>query len=730
LDRNLEDTLPYLLALLGIIEGEDPPAQMDGQVRKRRTLEAIKRILLRESLNQPLMVIFEDLHWIDEQTQEFLNLLADSIANTKILLLVNYRPEYSHHWNSKTYYTQLRLDPLGKESAYEMLAALLGDGAELAPLKRLIIERTEGTPFFMEEMVQVLLDDGALMRNGTVKLTRPLADLKIPPTVQAILASRIDRLPSEAKELLQALAVIGREFPLFLVRAVVAKSDDELSHGLNDLQLGEFVYEQPGVGDAEYVFKHALTQEVAYNSVLVERRKQLHERIGAALESLYSGALDDHLAELAHHYGHGTDTVKAVRYLTRAGKQAVGRSAFAEAQALLQQGLDLIKLLPESDARDAQELELASALTQVLLVTRGFAAPETRAAATRAVALAEKSDNLARLVVQAFNIWRSLYLSGNYSSGVPLADRILYLAEREGSPASLGFACRAQIDVSFYRGDLTQVERHFARLGGCLEAPSFRLVPGAAVGAIGQAMLSAWIQGHADRARERLAQAIAFARDSKNVYDLAVARILESMLFRMLKELQRTRDAAAQALALSEEHGFPFVRDMSRTLMGWARAQLGSPGEGVSIIHQGLVSSLEAGARLLMAEQFTRLAEAQALDGAIDDAFSTIEDALRVSVEESVFVPNCLVFRGELRLKAGHAGAAKTDFREAIALAQKMDAKAWELRATTSLARLLGKQGKRDEARMMLAEIYNWFTEGFDTADLKDAKVLLDELST
>ena len=285
LDRALEDTLPYLFGLLGIVEGDDRSRRWTRKSRRRRTLEAIKRILLRESLNQPLMVIFEDLHWIDEQTQELLNLLADSIGTAKFLLLVNYRPEYSHQWNSKTYYTQLRLDPLGRESAEEMLTSLLGDGDELAALKRLIIERTEGTPFFMEETVQVLLDDGALLRNGTVKLVRPLAELKIPPTVQAILASRIDRLPPDAKDLLQTLAVLGREFPTSLIRAVVTKSDDELNRTLNDLQLGEFIYEQPAVGDTEYTFKHALTQEVAYNSVLVERRKLLHQRAGEGIEA-------------------------------------------------------------------------------------------------------------------------------------------------------------------------------------------------------------------------------------------------------------------------------------------------------------------------------------------------------------------------------------------------------------------------------------------------------------
>ncbi|HXW85355.1 MAG TPA: adenylate/guanylate cyclase domain-containing protein, partial [Candidatus Binataceae bacterium] len=263
LDRALEDALPYLFALLGIVEGEDSLAGMDGQVKKRRTLDAIKRMLLRESLNQPLLVMFEDLHWIDEQTQEFLNLLADSIANAKLLLLVNYRPEYSHGWGSKTYYTQLRLDPLGKESADEMLSALLGDDPGLAALKRTIVERTQGNPFFMEETCQVLLDEGVLVRDGTtLRLTRPMGELKIPPTVQGILAARIDRLPADGKELLQTLAVLGREFPLGLVRSVTRKADDDLNRMLGDLQLAEFIYEQPAVGDTEYIFKHALTQEV------------------------------------------------------------------------------------------------------------------------------------------------------------------------------------------------------------------------------------------------------------------------------------------------------------------------------------------------------------------------------------------------------------------------------------------------------------------------------------
>jgi len=522
--------------------------------------------------------------------------------------------------------------------------------------------------------------------------------------------------------------VTGREFPLSLIHAVVAKSDEELNRLLNDLQLGEFIYEQPATGGIEYIFKHALTQEVAYNSVLMERRRQLHERTAAALEALYPTSVEEHLAELAHHYGRSANPGKAVEFLTRAGQQAMNRSAFAEAQAQLQQGLEWIKQLAESPERDAREFALASTLTQVLIVTRVLAA-ETRAPAERARELAEKSGNLAQLVVQVFAIWRSVWFSDQQSTAVLLADRIFDLAQREGSPASFGFACHAQVVVRFSCGDLAGAERHFARWGSFLDAAGFRQVPGAAVVTIGHAAICALACGHADIARERLAQAIAFARESNNLYDLALARVFESRLFCWLREPRRVEVAASQALAISEEHGFPIPGNSARHTLGWARAQLGRVGEGVALIRQGLTGIAEAGVRVWISANLTILAEAQALDGKIDDALITIDEALQANPEELFYRPFTLTCRGELRLKLGQTEPAETDFRDAIALAQRMQAKTWELRTTTSLARLLPTQGRRDEAHMMLAKIYSWFTEGFDTADLKDAKTLLDQLA-
>jgi class 3 adenylate cyclase len=370
LDPALSDTQSYLFALLTIAESPDPIDQMDPQVKRRRSMDAIKRILLRESVRQPIIIIFEDLHWIDGETQALLDLLADGIGNARALMLVNYRPEYRHEWTNKSYYSQLRLDPLGRESSAEMLSALLGDGVELNPLKRLIVDRTEGNPFFIEETVQALFDEGAIVRNGAVKVARSLLQLRLPPTVQGILASRIDRLPGEHKELIQTLAVMGRESPLALIRQVAARPEGELEQMLAALQACEFIYEAPAAAGIEYTFKHALTQQVAYNSLLTERRKLLHERTGEALEFLYAIQLDDYLSDLAHHYELSGNTQKAIEYLQQAGQQAMQRSAHAEAITLLTTAAGLLETSPETPQRIQQQLNVQLGLGVSFMVTR------------------------------------------------------------------------------------------------------------------------------------------------------------------------------------------------------------------------------------------------------------------------------------------------------------------------------------------------------------------------
>ncbi|HYL60721.1 MAG TPA: adenylate/guanylate cyclase domain-containing protein, partial [Candidatus Acidoferrales bacterium] len=355
LDRALEDTLPYLFTLLEVAESDDQIARLDPEIRRRRTLDAIKRLLLRESLHQPLVVLFEDLHWVDEGSRALLNLLAESLGTARVLMLVNYRPEFTHNWGNKTYYTQLRLDPLGTESGEEMLNALLGDGAELAPLKQLIVEKTEGNPLFIEEIVQELFEQGTLVRNGAVKLAKSLATIQIPSTVQAVLASRIDRLPPEQKDLLQTLAIIGKEFPLRLVREVSGKSDDELDGLLAGLQTAEFIYEQPAVGDVAYVFKHALSQQVAAGSALMERRRVLHERVARVLEAQFPETVETQPELIAHHYTEAGLGAQAIPYWQRAGERALQRSANLEAIDHLKKGLELLGSRPDAQGRIATQ---------------------------------------------------------------------------------------------------------------------------------------------------------------------------------------------------------------------------------------------------------------------------------------------------------------------------------------------------------------------------------------
>jgi class 3 adenylate cyclase/tetratricopeptide (TPR) repeat protein len=464
LDRSLEDTLPYLFALLGVGEQPSPLQQIDPQIRRRRTFDALKKLFLRESLNQPLILIFEDLHWIDGETQGFLATLSESVASAPLLLLVNYRPEYRHEWGSKTYYTQLRLAPLGPEEAEELLTFLLGTDTELKNLKQLILVQTEGTPFFMEEVVQTLADEGVLSgERGFYRLEHAPSALHISPTVQGVLAARIDRLAGEEKALVQQLAVIGRQFPLSLLRQVIPHPEEELYRLLAFLQRKEFLYEQPAFPEVEYLFKHALTQEVAYNSVLYERRKALHERTAQAMETLYRVTLDEHYTELAHHYTRSGNTEKAVEYLHLAGQQAVQRSAYVEAITHLTTALELLKTLPDTRARAHQELMIDLTLGMPLLATRGFSAPEVKATYTRARELCQQLGETRQLFPVLFGLRTFHHARGEFLTARELGEQLLDLAQREQDPALLMEAYRALGSTLFHLGEFGAAQAHLAQ---------------------------------------------------------------------------------------------------------------------------------------------------------------------------------------------------------------------------------------------------------------------------
>ncbi|MBV8139814.1 MAG: AAA family ATPase, partial [Deltaproteobacteria bacterium] len=562
LDRNLEDTLPYLYALLGIAEGDASLAQMDAQILRRRTYDAIKRVLVRESLNQPLTVIFEDLHWIDTDTQALLEVLCDSIASARVLLLVNYRPEYRHEWGSRSWYTQLRLDPLGPEDADEMLTVLLGAAPELAALKHAIAARTEGNPFFIEEIVQALFEEGVLTGDAQVKLARPFSQSSIPTTVQAMLAARIDRLPKEEKELLQTLAAIGREFSLRLAQQVVGWSEAQLYAALAHLQSAEFIHEQPAPGDVEYTFKHALTRDVAYNSLLVEQRKLLHERIARATESLFADRLDDHLQELAHHYRRSNNRIKAVEYLRRAGEQAVLRGFYEEAMEQLHGGLELLEKLDAGKARDSHELGIRRALMGALVAVRSLISPEIPQNAEQLRELCEGAGDtrlLAEVLLHLFFYHRT---ATSLDTAAPFARRGLELAEQTSGESEVFCGNFSSGLLAMENGEYLAARQHFERALGISQQTRDLIVanPGVAVGllnCLGDLAIVCWILGYPDQAQAHAKRLVELLRRSlpTNAYAAGMYRLL-TMRCDFLHNYQDARANAQEALGRSTQNGF------------------------------------------------------------------------------------------------------------------------------------------------------------------------------
>ena len=529
LDRSLEDTLPYLFSLLGIEDPTSSLQQMDAQIRRQRTFEALKKLFLRESLNQPLMLIFEDLHWIDTETQGFLNTLSDSVASAKLLLLVNYRPEYRYESGQKTYYTQLSLAPLGSQEAEGLLTFLLGNDTSLKTLKPLILEKTEGTPFFLEEVVQTLAKEGALLgERGHYRLELAPTELHISPTVQGVLAARIDRLAGEEKELLQQLSVIGRQFPFRLVKQVVPRSEAELYRVLASLQAKEFLYEQPAFPEVEYLFKHALTQEVAYGTVLQEQRKALHERTGQAIEALYKENLEDHYSGLAHHYQLGGNAEKAVEYLHLAGQQAARQSANEEAIRYLTRAIELLSTLPDTPEQVENELTLQETLGPVLMQARGWAAPETGGAYTRAAELCQQVGGSAQHFTVlcgkiAFHIVRADYLAAR-----ELGEQLLLLGKKEQDPALL-MGAHWGLGLSLYfLGEIAPALQHFDQ---CLSrynaqqhgALAFSYGHDPAVGSVGERSGILWFLGFPDQALEQSEVALTLATERAHPFSLAYA---------------------------------------------------------------------------------------------------------------------------------------------------------------------------------------------------------------
>jgi class 3 adenylate cyclase/tetratricopeptide (TPR) repeat protein len=726
LERDLElaglklaEAVPLIAPMLNVPVGEKyPPLTLSPEQKRKRLLTTLAEWLFGAARAQQLVMAVEDLHWFDASTLELMQLLVEQGATTPLLLVCTARPEFHAPWTPRAHHTHLTLNRLTARDVRELVGQVVATRALSGEAIDQVIERTGGVPLFVEEVTRAVLERGD---------AKPTAR-EIPATLHDSLIARLDRL-GRAREVAHIASVIGREFSYELLLAVSSIPEDDLQSALAKLAEAELIYARGIPPEATYTFKHALIQDAAYEALLKSRRRELHRQVALAMTEKFPAMAKEQLEVVARHWTYADEAEPAIAAWRKAGDAAFERSAFKEAEEAYRRALELIRSLPESAERDARELELMSPLVQVLQAMKGWAAPEAAAAAAHARSLAEKTDNLEQTVLQLFGTWTHVVATGDLNAAGALADQLLELAERDRGPAALGLAHLSQLTTRCFRGDLRGVEQHLARGAAFFDAACRRTI-GVSAGRFGWGSLTAWMLGNADTARDRIDQAIATANEIKSPLDMAYTHLLGSMLYLFLREPEQAARFATQSIALSEEHGFQQLATRSRMVLGRAQASLGRIDTGVGLVRSGLGNPNNVESRSVnMTLYLGWLAEAQALGGALSEALVSIEEALRTNPDELAWRLDALRIRGELRLKVGEHESAETDFRESIALANEMSAKALALRPAISLARMLKARGDLAEACDLLARLYSGFTEGFDTADLKDAKALLEELS-
>ena len=747
LERGFEDLVPYVLYLLGIGEGGPVLVEMDPQIRRDRTFDAIRQLLVRESQNQPVHLLFEDLQWLDRETETFLAYLVDHVPAARILLLVNYRPEYQPAWARAAHWSTIRLEPLGPADAQGLLAALLGEDRTLGPLKQRILEKTEGNPFFMEEVVQTLVEENSLLGEaGRYRIVETPATLHIPATVQGVLAARIDRLPIEEKELLQALAVIGHEFPFSLVRQICSEApvrDDELRRLLAHLEAAEFIYERPAFPEVNYSFKHALTQEVAGRSLLTQRRTTLHERTAQAIEVLFPTRIADYCSELAHHYSQSGNVPKAVEYLHRAAQQALRHAAHHDAMNHLGAALALLKGLPDTPMRARWELTLLLSLGPVLMDVRGYGATEVGATYRRALELCERTGEASQRFATQLGLRIHHVVRGEYAIASALGKQMLDTAREGNDPGLLVEAHSARGGCVFLQGDFDAAR---ANLEAALaiydpkqhQAHVFTHGVDPGIRALSYLALTLWFQGYPEQAIERSVEALALAQGLAYGPSLAFGLTYAAHLHQLRREPVLAGERAEAVIAVSTEHGLPYWLAWGTLLRGWAASAQGNIRDGIAQMRLGLDALRAAGGEdlrpyslALLADSYWRAGDARAARDMLEEAMAIVEQSGEHCYEAELhrLAGICLAGRAD---EDGTAAACDDEaadcFHRAIARARRQGARALELRAAADLARLLQRQGKTAEAQQMLSDVYIGFTEGFATRDLREAKTLLDAL--
>ena len=710
LDEALQDTLPALLSLLDALPEDSPFLALDPPQRRQRTLDACKRLLLRESQVQPLLLVFEDLHWIDSETQALLNSLVESLPTTRLLLLVNYRPEYQHGWGSKTYYTRLRLDPLPPASAAEVLQALLGDDPSLGPLKQLLIERTEGNPFFLEESMRTLVETGVLVgAPGAYRLAQALLMIQVPATVQAVLAARIDRLPIEEKRLLQTAAVIGHEVPLPLLQAIVELSETVLHRGLAHLQAAEFLYETQLFPEREFTFKHALTHEVAYKGLLQERRRALHARIVEFLERLAAERLAEQVGRLAHHAVRGEVWDKAVTYCRQAGIKALARLAHREAVAYFEQALTALAQFPETRDTLEQAIDLRFDLRNALLPLEEQARIFDHLCA--AEALAEQLGDDRRLGWIVSHLCLYFVIIGEHARAIAAGQRALALATTSGT-FEVQVVTQGFLGIAYYFvGDFHQAlyvsrqavalltgEWHSARLGQ--PALPAVIIRSHVVGCLAE--LGGFAEG-----RGVGEEAIQLAEAVEQPCSLTFALVWGGLLARRQGDIYKAIPMLEQALAFCQSADIRLLFPMAASLLGAVYALAGRAAEAIPLLDQTLEHVATGSRMFTKAHVLTDLSEALLLVGRVDEASALTERLLELSHTHTGRGYQAHAYRllGEvaMRREPPDTDQAVTHYRQALALAEELGMRPLQAHCHLGLGTLYARTGQRQQAQAALS---------------------------
>jgi predicted ATPase len=738
--RNVARDTALVAALLSIPTGDryPPLPELGPQKRKEETLTALLAQLDGLAAQRPVLMIFEDAHWIDPTSLELLERTVDRVQRLPILLIVTARSEFAPPWAEQPHVTVHPLNRLGRREASAMIERLAGGRALPREVVDQIIARTDGVPLFIEELTKAILESGVLRSEGErYALTATIPSLAIPTTLHASLMARLDRL-APVRRIAEVGAVIGRDFSHELIAAVSEWPESELDDALQRLVASELIYRRGTPPDAVYTFKHALVQDAAYGTLLRGVRQELHARVVRVLEERFQEIEVTQPEILAHHCAEGGLTERAVEYWFAAGERALRGSANVEAIEHLLQGLQSLKSLPDTPERQRTELRFQTALGPAYLATRGWAAPEAAQAYRRADELCRAlgdSDERFKIVL---GLWMGHVTRGEIRRGRALSEELLRLAEQENDD-DLRLQAHHAAWVRLWFGEFVSAQEHIER-GLALYSPAKHgahalTYTGHDPGVCGWAQggLNLWLLGYPEQAVENARRAVVLAEEIAHPPSVAHALNFGVLCYQLRHDLATVRAWGDRMARLAVEHRLALYEAIATVARGWVLANQGHGQSGLSELRKGSVGCIDLGIRLLEPYHKSLLIQAHLLADEASAGLRVLEDAMRFAADSGAcyWDAELLRLKGKLLAHLLPEGRHKEEegcYREALAVAQRQHARSLELRAATSLARLWRDQGRDDDARSLLAPVYGWFTEGFDTPDLKEAKALLEEL--